>query len=163
MQRVHKLSLTVFFVFMSILSISLMSYTKSFAAEPESMSLAQFDEALANSKGQVVLVNFFATWCPPCKAEIPVLQRLFAKHPANKLKVIALSVDEETEEVLPFMQKLGAKYPIFLAQNDLSEKWNLYAIPRLLIFDKSGKLVKDHEGMMSEQELNSLVEKYLGQ
>lgn len=132
------------------------------ADELKSIDYKTFNKKVAAAKGKVVVVNFFASWCPPCKAEMPSLQRMYKKFPADKLEFFAVSVDEDTKAVQPFLGKMGATFAVFLCEPDLAEKLNISAIPRMLMFNSAGKLVLDAEGMMDEAELNEQVGKLIG-
>lgn len=66
----------------------------------------------ASLAGKVVIVDFWASWCGPCKEEMPVLSRLYAKHAQRGLVVVAVSVDEELENVRDFLAKLPVKFPV---------------------------------------------------
>ncbi|WP_456455251.1 TlpA family protein disulfide reductase [Thermovibrio sp.] len=102
---------------------------------------------LSDYRGKVVIVQFFGTYCPPCRAEIPVLEKLYNKY-AGKLVVIGLSVDytgQPPQKLKPFAQEMGITYPIGPAPEDA---WNNYAgkitqmdsIPQTFIIDKKGRL-----------------------
>jgi len=102
---------------------------------------------LSDYRGKVVVVQFFGTYCPPCKAEMPVLEELYRKYKDN-LVVIGLSVDyigESPEKLKPFVERMGVTYPVGPA----SEKaWAEYAgkitgldsIPQTFIIDKKGRI-----------------------
>lgn len=132
------------------------------ADELKSIDYKAFNKKVAEAKGKVLVVNFFATWCPPCKAEMPSLQRMYKQFPADKLVFFAVSVDEDTAAIQPFLNKMGVTFPVFICEPDLAEQLNLSAIPRMLMYDRTGKLVLDAEGMMDEKELNEQVGKLIG-
>ena len=86
--------------------------------------------SLSKQKGQVVFVNFWATWCAPCREEMPSMQRLYAKLPKNKFKMVALYNRDKPELVKNFVTKLGITIPILDdQQNILGERYGLTGLP----------------------------------
>ncbi len=91
--------------------------------------------------GKVVLINFWATWCPPCVEEIPSLGRLKRKLEADGLVVLSVDVGEEEKSVREFLKKVPADFPVLLDPIGLSVKdWKLRAFPTTFILDKSGEI-----------------------
>ena len=79
-----------------------------------SLNLASLNDLLAKNKGKVVMLNFFATWCPPCRVEIPELIKTSKAYADKGVVIISLSVDEDSAPVLPFVKKMGMDYPVYL-------------------------------------------------
>ena len=95
--------------------------------------------SLSKQKGQVVFVNFWATWCAPCREEMPSMQRLYAKMPKDKFKMVALYNRDKPELVKNFVTKLGITIPILDdQQNILGERYGLTGLPETFIVDKKG-------------------------
>lgn len=95
--------------------------------------------SLSKQKGQVVFVNFWATWCAPCREEMPSMQRLYAKMPKDKFKMVALYNRDKPELVKNFVTKLGITIPILDdEQNILGERYGLTGLPETFIVDKKG-------------------------
>ena len=95
--------------------------------------------SLSKQKGQVVFVNFWATWCAPCREEMPSMQRLYAKMPKDKFKMVALYNRDTPELVKNFVTKLGITIPILDdEQNILGERYGLTGLPETFIVDKKG-------------------------
>jgi thiol-disulfide isomerase/thioredoxin len=117
---------------------------------------------LAGSKGKVVLVNFWATWCGPCRAEIPDLVELQAKY-KDRLQILGLVVDDEdVEAVKKFAAKFGINYPVALATNDIRIRYGgIPALPTSFVLDSEGRVVQKHEGLrdpvLYETEIRSLL------
>jgi thiol-disulfide isomerase/thioredoxin len=105
-------------------------------------------EKLSDFKGKAVVLDFWATYCPPCLEEIPHLVALQNKH--ADLQVIGLHVggDEDRPKVPAFVRKLKINYPIALPETALTEGLlgTEYAIPQTFVFDKNGKLIKKITG-----------------
>jgi len=92
-----------------------------------------------NEKGKVVLVNFWATWCPPCVAEMPSLQKLYDSY-GDKITFLFVASDE-IERVNTFMMKNGYTFPIHYAYNEAPAALEHSTIPTTYLIDKSGKIV----------------------
>jgi thiol-disulfide isomerase/thioredoxin len=104
--------------------------------------------SLDQTKGKIVLLNFWATWCGPCRAEIPDLIELQSKY-KDKLAIIALATDEdEPDEVKKFAQKHGINYRIGMATDPLRAKYGgIPALPTSFIIDPEGRVVQKHIGL----------------
>ncbi len=95
--------------------------------------------SLSKLKGKVVFVNFWATWCPPCREEMPSMQRLYVKLPKDKFKMIALFNKDQPELVKNFIAKLGLTMPILSDEyNFAGTKYGLTGLPETFIVDKQG-------------------------
>ncbi|HAS89378.1 MAG TPA: TlpA family protein disulfide reductase [Desulfovibrio sp.] len=104
-------------------------------------------DVIAKNKGKVVLVNFWATWCPPCRAEIPELIKLRKKFSDDDLVIIGVSVDQDSDDVNEFMLKgAGFNYPVYFAGDDVGSAFRIQSIPRSMIYDPAGQRVFDKEG-----------------
>jgi len=96
---------------------------------------------LQDLRGKVVLVNFWATWCPPCRKEMPDLDALFNKFKDEGLVVLAIS-DEESEKVKPFIAEKKISYPVLLDPGRaVNEAFIVEGIPKSFVYDRTGKLV----------------------
>ncbi len=128
----------------------------------EKINSAKFKELMASNKGNVVLVNFFATWCPPCRKEVPELIQLKSAYAGKNVVFIGLNVDETGEETLvPFAEKVGFNYPVYLAEQDLSREYQIDAIPNSLLFSKDGKLIQNLKGYVDPATLKSMIDALL--
>ncbi|MDX1610324.1 MAG: TlpA disulfide reductase family protein [Halofilum sp. (in: g-proteobacteria)] len=121
-------------------------------------SLAEFD-------GRVILLNFWATWCPPCLEEIPALSALQAQLGNRGLQVIGLALDER-EATREFAAELGIDYPVLIggdAAFALSERFgNLPAtLPYTAVIDREGIIRAVHRGALTQSEAADLVRPYL--
>ncbi len=96
---------------------------------------------LKQLKGKVVLVNFWATWCPPCRKEMPDLDALYSRFKAQGLVILAIS-DEEDAKVRPFIEEKKIGYPILLDPGrKVNQAFVIDGIPKSFVFDREGKLV----------------------
>ncbi len=135
----------------ALLGAMLLASLPARAASPVTpISAANLTKQVASSKGQVVLVNFWATWCPPCVAEFPGLVQLQKKYGKNGLKVIFVSGDDvktQKSKVEPFVKKYGARSYIingnpidFIKQFD-PKLQSSFGLPRTYLYNRQGKLV----------------------
>ncbi|HUE44368.1 MAG TPA: TlpA disulfide reductase family protein [Candidatus Sulfotelmatobacter sp.] len=118
--------------------------------------------SLSASHGKVILLNFWATWCGPCRAEIPDLIELQKKY-ADKLQIIGLDVDDDdSTEVKKFVAANGINYPIAMATNEIRIQYGgVAALPTSFVLDAEGRVVQKHEGLRNpllyELEIRSLI------
>lgn len=102
---------------------------------------------LSELKGQVVFVNFWATWCPPCREEMPAMQRLYSMMPKDKFKMLAILNKDNPEVADKFAAQLGITMPILDDQaNNVGLKYGLTGLPETFIIDKQGVLRKKFIG-----------------
>jgi peroxiredoxin len=96
---------------------------------------------LSELKGQVVFVNFWATWCPPCREEMPAMQRLYTMLPKDKFKMLAILNNDKPALADDFAAKFGITMPILDDQNNqIGPKYGLTGVPETFIVDKQGVL-----------------------
>lgn len=118
--------------------------------------------SLTDYKSKVILLNFWATWCGPCRSEIPDLVELQNKY-KDQLQVIGLVVDDDDEDaVKKFAEKYGINYPIAMVTDELrAEYGGIPALPTSFVLDGEGRVVQKHEGLrdpiLYEVEIRSLL------
>ncbi len=94
-----------------------------------------------NYKGQVTVVNFWATWCPPCVEEIPSLNRLKMKMAGQPFELISINYAEDKQTIIDFMQKINIDFPVLLdPDGKFAKQWNVVTYPSTFIIDKQGKI-----------------------
>jgi peroxiredoxin len=110
--------------------------------------------SLSDFRGKAVLLNFWATWCGPCKVEIPMLKGLQKKYREDGLTVLGVSMDGDGWSVVrPYMETAQFNYPILLGNEDVAKQYGgLEAVPATLLIDKSGRVAALHEGLCSRSE-----------
>lgn len=128
----------------------------------ETINAQGVQDIVSGNKGKVVLINFWATWCPPCRAEIPELIELRKKFSDDELVMIGVSVDADSDAVDKFVLK-GAdfNYPIYFADQDVGSYFRIQSIPRTLMYDTQGKRVFDKEGSYPGAMFENYIKKLL--
>ncbi len=103
---------------------------------------------LEDFRGSVVLLNFFATWCGPCREEMPGIEQLYRAYARKGLVVVGVSSDVQGKKVVePFVKEYGLSFPILLdPENTLSKPYHIRGIPTVFLFDKHGRVAGMHVG-----------------
>ena len=110
---------------------------------------------LSKLKGKVVIVNFWATWCPPCRAEIPDFIKVYNVYKSKGVEIIGIALDEEGwSKVKPFVDKNKINYPIVLGSMDIVQQYGgIQGIPTTFFVDKNGDVADMQVGMLSKERL----------
>lgn len=121
------------------------------------MNVNDLQKKLQSHNGKVVLLNIFASWCPPCRKEIPALKEL-AKTFADDVIVIGISIDKSPQALYTFMDQNRFNYPVFLAIDGLEKTMGIGAIPQMFMFNRSGQLYDRWEGLQPKEALFKKVD-----
>lgn len=118
---------------------------------------------LSKLKGKTVVLNFWATWCGPCRAEIPGFIQVYDKYKSRGLEIVGISLDEGGwGDVKPFVKKYAIPYPVVLGNNTVAEQYgNIEAIPTTFIIDKDGLVVDRHIGYLKMEDFENKIKGYL--
>lgn len=112
---------------------------------------------LSSFKGKVVLINFWATWCVPCREEMPLLQS-FADQYSGELVVLGINYDEEARDIQEFIDSLDLTFPILLDHDGkVTSLYRIRGFPSSIFIDKSGILRYQHVGLLSEKQLDKYL------
>lgn len=127
--------------------------------------LSGVPQSIANWKGKVLVINFWATWCPPCLEEIPLFVRLQRQMGEQGLQFVGIAIDER-EKVRAFARRNAINYPIMIGQLDAIELSRTAGnesggLPYTLILDRSGRVISQHYGGLTEQKLRPIVAELL--
>ena len=101
----------------------------------------------ADLRGKVVFVNFWATWCPPCKAEMPGIQELYEEVKSDDIVFVMLSRDREFQKAIDFKHDEEYSFPVFAAASNIPQQFTGSAIPRTYVLNKKGEVVSAKSGM----------------
>lgn len=159
------------FYFVSILVIALLAgcTDKGRGPQPDTMasdfSLKDMNGKtvrLSDYKGKVVLLEFWATWCPPCRASVPGLEKLHKEYKDKGVVLLAVSMDEGgDEEVRSYIRESGITYTVLKGTEEVAVQYQVRSIPLLLVLNKEGKISKRYIGMGSDEDLEKDIKTYL--
>lgn len=115
---------------------------------------------LAEQRGRVVLVNFWATWCAPCRQEMPLLNQLYQKYQASGFTLLGINIDADSRNAVSVANKLGVSFPVLLdGEKSVSKLYDLTSMPSTLLIDRDGKVRYVHRGYQAGYE--ALYEKQI--
>ena len=105
------------------------------------MDLKGEKHSLSDYKGKVVLLNFWATWCPPCVKEMPSMQRLQDKYQSKDFEILAVNMGEDSTTIEIFLQKMTLNFPILLdSDGAILKQWKIFAFPTTFLVDREGNI-----------------------
>ena len=108
---------------------------------------------LQEQRGKVVLVNFWATWCGPCRQEMPHLNRLYEKYRASGFVLLGVNVDDDTSKAAAVATQLGLTFPVLLdSEKKASRLYDLNAMPSTVLVDRDGRVRYVHRGYLDGYE-----------
>jgi peroxiredoxin len=118
---------------------------------------------LSDYKGKVVLLDFFATWCGPCKIEIPWFMEFERKNKDRGFSVLGVSMDDEGWEVVkPFLQDLGVNYRVVIGNDMTAQSYGgVEALPTAFLIDREGRIAAVHIGLAGRKDFEDGIEKLL--
>jgi len=122
------------------------------------------DIALSSLKGKVVLLNFWATWCPPCKAEMPAMNRLYHEIKARGFEIIAVSTDNSLSTIRDYLAKNRVDFPILHDEKkSVSKQYRVFSMPTTFLIDKNGTIVEKFYGEYdwTDSDVRKQIEKLL--
>jgi len=109
---------------------------------------------LQEQRGQVVMINFWATWCGPCREEMPHLARLYDKYSPSGFTLFAVNIDEEPQKAARLAKQLGMRFPVLLdTEKKVSRLYDLSAMPMTVLIDRDGRVRYQHRGYRSGYEV----------
>jgi peroxiredoxin len=114
---------------------------------------------LGDLRGKVVFVNFWATWCGPCKEELPDIQKLYDEKRAEGLEVLAVNYQDNAEDARAFFTDLGIDLPMLLDSNGaVYDQYRLQGLPDSFFIDRDGNLAAVHYGFLNEDKMRQRLE-----
>jgi len=114
---------------------------------------------LSEFRGDVVMINFWATWCGPCRQEMPLLDELYSRYQRVGFNLLGVNIDDDSRRAMRMIEELGVKFPVlFDARKEVSELYEVEAMPVTVIVDREGTVRYIHHGYKPGYE-----DKYLDQ
>lgn len=158
---------TVGLIALAIVGLSQLAAALDVGTSPPEIGLTAFDGSrvsLPALRGKVVVVDFWASWCAPCKQEMPVLESLYKRFKAQGLVIVGVSVDNDRANAQRFIREVGVSFPIVHdADHSVAGRFKPPKMPTSYVIDKTGKIRFIHGGYRSEdaqkleQEITSLL------
>jgi len=109
---------------------------------------------LSELRGQVVMINFWASWCGPCRKEMPLLEKLYKKYKALGFVILGVNVDDKPKQAESLLKQINISFPVlFDTDKKISAKYKVTAMPSSFFIDRDGKLRSEHKGYLPEYEL----------
>ena len=121
--------------------------------------------SLKDFEGKVTLINFWATWCVPCRREMPDLVKLYNQHKAEGFEVIAISMDDEEtrQDIVPFMTELGMNFIILLTDGKVQKDYQLFGLPSTFLLDRAHRIRFSYIGAQPKAVFEAAVTKLLAE
>lgn len=120
---------------------------------------------LSEMRGKVVMINFWATWCAPCRKEMPLLNDIYNKHSKSGFVLMGINIDNKPKKAEKMAKKLGINFPVlFDNTKKVSEAYGVSAMPFTVILDKGGRVIHIHKGYLPgyEKKYDAQISKLLG-
>jgi peroxiredoxin len=112
---------------------------------------------LSDYEGKKVFLNFWATWCPPCKAEMPHMQSFYDDKPEN-IEILAINLEESNKKISEFVDQYGLTFPILMDEDGkVTETFEVYTIPTTYVLNEDGTVHQKIIGPMDEPMMNDLM------
>lgn len=127
-------------------------------------SLTGEDVRLSDFAGKVILLDFWATWCAPCKVEIPWFIDFYDRYQARGLQVLGVAVEDSADAIRPYAERMGMTYPVLLGEgrDDVLEAYQpMPGLPTTFIIDREGHVCTVHTGLGDREEFEAQIEALL--
>ncbi len=145
-----RLSILFFILSFSPLSLSI---AQEIPAPDFAISHGQLPSKLSALKGQVVYLDFWASWCKPCRKSFPWMNQMQQKYAAQGLQIIAINLDAEEALAKAFLEKVPAQIPIIYdPQGNIASDYQLLGMPSSYVIDKKGNIRFSHKGFFTRSE-----------
>ena len=103
--------------------------------------------SLSDYRGKVVFIDFWATWCPPCRMSIPYVEKMYEQYKDNEdFVVLGINLQEDKDTILKFMKKQKMNYPVLLSDKKVVSNYQISSIPRFFLIDRNGEVYNKYVG-----------------
>ena len=159
MKRFTRYLIPLLLICITLLAAFAQEKAPNFSLKSSNGSLVE----LAKLKGKVVVVNFWATWCGPCRSEIPGFLEVYKQYKPKGLEIVGVSLDRGGwNEVRPFVEKYRITYPVVVGDGDLADAYGgIEAIPTTFLVDRKGNIVNKHLGYLNKAAFEKMVKDLL--
>jgi thiol-disulfide isomerase/thioredoxin len=133
----------------------------------KTLQLGALEELKQANKGKILILDFWATWCPPCRKEIPDFIKLNNAYASKGVVIIGLSIDDQGLDYVqkfvdePFGEGIKINYPIYVVDDAVSDKYQISGIPATYIYNRAGELAHKHVGLTTKQDFENEIEALL--
>ncbi len=131
-------------------------------ASPMIAHKADLQRIMAEAGATVTVVNYWATWCPPCRAELPDLKRLQEEFGVRDVRVIGVSFDYDPAVLQRFLDRYSLGYPNYIGDSALMKEMGVGVIPRTVIYSPAGNVVSVHQGQITASRVRAQINRLLG-
>jgi len=133
-----------------VLIISLLAIITSNFSNADTLS--DFEAQIASHKGKVIYVDFWASWCVPCRKSFPWMNDMQSKHSGDDFTILSVNLDAQTNLAETFLKETPAKFPIFYdPKGKVAKAFKLKGMPSSFVINKAGKIVSTHVGFTEEK------------
>jgi thiol-disulfide isomerase/thioredoxin len=144
-----------------VAGLVLASFAPGHAGSFERLDQGELMARVAQARGRVVLVHFWASWCPACLKEMSVLSELRGDYPQSSLILLGVSMDDSEESLSPVVDENEPGYPIYLAGRGVASSFQVSGVPKTVIYNQRGRRVYSTHGFVSAKALRRTVDRLL--
>ncbi|GFK95504.1 Thiol-disulfide oxidoreductase ResA [Fundidesulfovibrio magnetotacticus] len=145
----------------ALLTVSIVPATLAQTGD-QPLSSQEVLRLVSQARGKVVVINFWASWCGPCRQEVPELIDLRKRLSPDKVLILGLSLDQDPSQYQNFIARAKFNYPVHLTKPDVAQAYSIRSIPRTVVYSPKGELVHSQEGYMPGAQLERIIQKHLG-
>lgn len=157
--KIKKLALGLVFSILAATSLASSGMEGQVAPDFALKSTTGENLRLSEYRGDVVMINFWATWCGPCRQEMPLLDELYTRYHRVGFNLLGVNIDDDTTRALRMVEELDLHFPVvFDTRKEVSRLYNVEAMPATILVDREGKIRHVHHGYKPGYE-----DKYLDQ
>ncbi|MCK9266439.1 TlpA family protein disulfide reductase [bacterium] len=153
------------FLLLMVMMSVLISCSKAEVSQAPDFSLKTIENKtvkLSDYKKKIVIINFWATWCPPCRAELPDFVKFYDEYNSKGVEIIGIAVNSRNADIKSVIEQYKIKYPICISDKKVEAEYGgIRGVPTTFIIDKTGKIVLNRVGMIKEKELVDIVRRLL--